>query len=88
MNIYVLVLLVALGVCVYLFIGFMLEEFIDEHDGFLICFWPLVISVAILGLFIFVPKMLYKEACDSYANYKFRKRIKRIIKKVIKKNKQ
>jgi hypothetical protein len=85
MNIFVIILLVALGICIYLFIGFMLEDFIHEYDGFLICFWPLVITVAILGLFIFLPKILYKEALASYANYKFRKRIKRIIKKVIKK---
>ena len=88
MNLFVIALLVALGICIYLFIGFMLEEFIGEYDGFLVCFWPLVIAVAILGLFIFLPKILYKEALASYANYKFRKRIKRIIKKVIKKNKQ
>lgn len=88
MNILVIILLVALGVCIYLFIGFMLEEFIDEHDGFLVCFWPILIAVAIIGLFIVVPSMLYKDACTCYANYKFRKRIKRITKKIIEKNKQ
>lgn len=89
MNLFVIVLLVALGFCIYIFIGFMFEDFIDEHDDFLVWSWPILIAVAIIGLCFFViPNMLYKEACTSYANYKFRKRIKKIIKKVAKKNKR